>query len=334
MFKAISGIFKKAQIPIVPVTPELLAKREILCKDLQQIYKTQLSLFQDALPRETVESIPLIQHYTSLAKQYKKHLDQIQTEQFLNEGFKEESFVDLINKQLDYTVSELEIINSKIQYCDLKILDESYSDDIERFFTNYHKNRISKSYILKTYLYPEPLLTSQNSRLLLDEAIETTSRMLSLNDYPVPKFTIMNTHHEVPSAYCISAHIVHVMFELFKNATIPSMLRNQPIQIGIYADVNNPDLVVFEIKDNGGGMPKSMLKKIWQFHYTSSNDTERDVIHGFGMGLPLCKVFAEFNYGSIKLVNIEDHGVTVYLKLPTNATNPQKPSEPALGIYE
>ncbi|TID31188.1 hypothetical protein CANINC_000235 [Pichia inconspicua] len=334
MFQRLSGFFKKAPVPIIKVTPELLLKRETLCNDLQQIYETQLNLFANALPPDTVKNVPLIEHYTSLADEYKRHLSEIKNGNYISKEFTEELFVDLINKQLDYTVSELEIINSKIQHSDLKNLDEAYDKDIDRFFTDYHKNRISKSYLLKTYLYPDPLLTSQNSRLLLDEAIKTTSKMLSLNDYPIPKFNIMNSHSEVPSAYCISAHVVHIMFELFKNATIPSMVRNQPIQIGIYSDVNNPDLVVFEIKDNGGGMPNSMLKKIWQFHYTTSNDNDRDVIHGFGMGLPLCKVFAEFNYGSIKLVNIEDHGVTVYLKLPTHATNPEKPSEPALDLYE
>lgn len=330
MFKTISGLFKKKPVPVVPVTPELLAKRESLCKDLHNIYKTQLHLFNKTLDAETIEKAPLVKHYLSLGEQYEKHFDQIHTGDFLNKEFSEESFVSLINQQLDYTVSELEIINSKIIHSDLISLDKAYSDEIDKFFTNYHKNRIFKSFILKKYLYPKPLLQSQNSRLLLDEGIKTTSRMLSLNDYPVPKFNIMNTSSEVPAAHCISAHIVHIMFELFKNATIPSMVRNQPIQIGIYADVNNPDLVVFEIKDNGGGMPTSMLKKIWQFHYTTSNDTDRDSIHGFGMGLPLCKVFAEFNHGSIKLVNIEGQGVSVYLKLPINPINPECPTEPAM----
>jgi signal transduction histidine kinase len=317
MFKSLSFLFKKSPPKVIPVTPDLLHKRQIVCQNLEKIYKTQISLLSHALPQETVNRIPLIQHYTGLLQQYYDQLDQLEDKNIENTEFTEEKFLEILNKQLDSKVSELELINLLIKPNDLKSLNENYSPEIDSFFYNYHTNRISASYALKEYLYPKPLLQIHNANSILKQAIKTTSQMLSLNDYPIPKFDISKSESGSDiNVYCISPHLVHIIFELFKNATIPSLTHGKPIKLSIYPEKDNENNIIFEVKDNGGGMPNESLNKIWQFHYTTTKDKDRDPIHGFGMGLPLCKVFTEFNDGSLELVNKEGDGVTIYIKIP------------------
>ena len=329
MFKLVSSLFKTAPVPVVPVTRELLQRRSSLCSKLQHIYKAQIGVLSNALPRETVDRVPLLKYYTSFEQQYLDQLSELENDELEKTDFAEEKFLALINKQLDSKVLELESINQRITPSDLKLLDENYSKQIDAFFSHFHTNRIAASFELKEYIYPEPLLQVHDAKDVVDQAVKTTSQMLTLNDYPVPKFKQVPAASASPTSdgdlcvYCIAPHVVHIMFELFKNATLPSITHGKPILISIYGDESDPSTIVFKIKDNGGGMPPSMVRKIWQFHYTTTQDNDRDPIHGFGMGLPLCKVFAEFNDGSLTLVNEEGDGVTVYLKLPRGVRKSQ-----------
>lgn len=315
MFKSLTKIFQKKAVAVIPVTPDLVCKRRALCTNLEHLYETQIALLSKTSVKAS--TIPLVKHYLELLPQYQTQLEQLKSNDYTKDDFPEETFLEVINKQLEMKVSELESINLKITPSDLKNLDENYSAKLDQFFYHFHTNRISASYALKEYVYPEPLLQEYNSRAVVERAIKTTSQMLSLNDYPVPKFELVGSEvAESPKIYCVSPHIVHIMFELFKNATIPSLTHSTPICIEVYADREDPNMITYEIKDHAGGMPASMVKKIWQFHYTTSKANDRDPIHGFGMGLPLCKVFAEFNDGSLELLNKEGDGVTVYLKIP------------------
>lgn len=321
MFKFVSSMFKTAPVPVIPVTRDIINKRHHLCVNLEHIYKTQIDLLTNSLSKDLINKIPILQYYTSFSNNYINQLKEINNKELNQIEFPEEKFLSIINKQLDSKVLELESINSMIQPNDLKSLDDNYSNQIDSFFFHFHTNRISASFELKEYLYSQPLLKIYNAKSVLNEAIKTTSQILTLNDYPIPKFKQIENINPNLKVYCISPHIVHIMFELFKNATLPSITNNKPILIDLKTDENDPDSIIFEIKDNGGGMDDSMVKKIWQFHYTTTKANDRDPIHGFGMGLPLCKVFAEFNDGSLTLINKKGDGVTVLLKLPRGIEN-------------
>ena len=313
MFKSFLSAFKTAPAKVVPVTPELIQKRKQLCTNLGNIYKSQIGVLTSSLPQTTVDSTPLIGYYTSLTEQYETQLKQLENANNESLKYAEEDFLRVINAQLDHKVMELEEINSSIKQDDLKSLDKHYNGAIDKFFFDFHTNRIRASYVLKGYIYQTLLLQRHNSLSLLKDAIKTTSNCLSLNDYPIPSFKVDKTNTEL-DVYCVSPHVVHILFELLKNSTIPSITHGKPINLSVIdEDLKN---IVIEVKDNGGGMPCSMVEKIWQFHYTTSNAADRDPIHGFGMGLPLCKVFAKFNNGDLTLINKEGTGVTVLLKIP------------------
>ncbi|GMG41587.1 unnamed protein product [Ambrosiozyma monospora] len=120
------------------------------------------------------------------------------------------------------------------------------------------------------------------------------------------------------SIECIPPHIQHIIFELLKNATIPSLKTKTPVTISYYPHEEAPqEKVVIKLSDLGGGLKdESLIDKIFHFHFTTTPRNSKDEVNGFGMGLPLCKVFALFNQGDLKLVNNPNVGVDLFITVP------------------
>ena len=88
--------------------------------------------------------------------------------------------------------------------------------------------------------------------------------------------------------------------------------------------------VTIKIADKGGGVPRSILDKMWTFaHSTASdeivqskeNDTsfETDEFSGGnirGFGLPMARIYARYFGGELTLKSMEGYGVDAYLYLP------------------
>ena len=87
--------------------------------------------------------------------------------------------------------------------------------------------------------------------------------------------------------------------------------------------------VTIKIADRGGGMPRSVTKRIWTFaHSTLSQegrtredkyDFGRDEFTGGhirGFGLPLARIYARYFGGEVTIKSMEGYGVDAYLYLP------------------
>lgn len=91
--------------------------------------------------------------------------------------------------------------------------------------------------------------------------------------------------------------------------------------------------VTIKIADKGGGVPRSVIDKMWTFaHSTLSNDSNNDTHFeideftggsvkgkGFnirGFGLPLARIYARYFGGELTLKSMEGYGVDAYLYLP------------------
>ncbi len=72
---------------------------------------------------------------------------------------------------------------------------------------------------------------------------------------------------------------------------------------------------VFSVSDNGGGIPKERIGKIFEPFYTTSNLSD-DKQRGMGLGLSICKSIVEAHRGSIKVKNNNEGGATFTVTLP------------------
>ncbi len=89
--------------------------------------------------------------------------------------------------------------------------------------------------------------------------------------------------------------------------------------------------VTIKIADKGGGVPRSVINKMWTFAHSTSdtdevqsmeNDTgfETDAFSGGknirGFGLPMARIYARYFGGELTLKSMEGYGVDAYLYLP------------------
>jgi len=138
-------------------------------------------------------------------------------------------------------------------------------------------------------------------------------------------------------------HLHYMLAELLKNscrATIQQHERQQnedsaagtlksseeqlsPIRVVI---VTGDEDVTIKIADKGGGIPRSLMTKIWKFGQSigrpedeshtafGKNEVAGAKIGGFG--LPLARIYAQYFGGELNLKSMEGYGVDAYLHLP------------------
>jgi len=158
-------------------------------------------------------------------------------------------------------------------------------------------------------------------------------------------------------------HLQYMLVELLKNsckATVMKHRRHRPDSDSSNNNISEDDIieeaiskreklppiriviakgaedVSIQISDRGGGVPRSVMRQIFQFGYigksynTFSNDIipnslleesdfGKDIITGEcmrGFGLPLARIYARYFGGELTLKSMEGYGLDAYLYLP------------------
>jgi pyruvate dehydrogenase kinase 2/3/4 len=137
----------------------------------------------------------------------------------------------------------------------------------------------------------------------------------------------------------IEGHLYHVLFELLKNSIRATMEHHlgqdvfPPIKV-IIAD--GQEDVTLKIADEGGGIPRSSLPKIWTYMFTTATIPPEaliqeeyhpgggsehpravgmDPLAGFGYGLPLSRLYARYFGGELSVASMEGFGTDAYVHL-------------------
>lgn len=104
--------------------------------------------------------------------------------------------------------------------------------------------------------------------------------------------------------------MIQVIINMIKNSEDVLLLRDIPnprIEIECY---DNKDSITIKIADNGGGIDKKIMDKIFDPYFSTKQS-----LNGTGLGLYMCKLIIEkHNKGTIKAINTED-GVAFYITL-------------------
>jgi signal transduction histidine kinase len=198
-------------------------------------------------------------------------------------------------------------------------------------------------------LYRLPDTTAEEKEFLLESmeenthtAVETLRTLLNWGKAQIKGITLEQT-------YFNATEVIKNKLNLFRIAVKRKHLiivNNLPEETNIYADINHfkfitrnlllnavkfskeggtieinalkyqqPEYVIFSIKDNGIGMEKDKLQQIFQPFATSTNGTANE--KGNGIGLLLCKEYANENGGDIWAESKIDVGSTFYFALKT-----------------
>jgi len=113
-------------------------------------------------------------------------------------------------------------------------------------------------------------------------------------------------------------HLTNVIFNLLDNA-LKYRREEVPLRLEI-ATKNDGEHIILSIEDNGIGIKKEDLHKIFERFYRVHTGNRHDV-KGFGLGLAYVKSIVGIHHGSIHAESIYGQGTNFVITLPTIKTN-------------
>ncbi|CAG9463186.1 unnamed protein product [Pedinophyceae sp. YPF-701] len=129
----------------------------------------------------------------------------------------------------------------------------------------------------------------------------------------------------------VPGHLHHMLFELVKNSLRAVQDRFEdadfdPPPIRVVVAEGSEDITI-KVSDEGGGIPRSGLPRIWTYLYTTARTPVADqedamadgngpvVLAGYGYGLPISRLYARYFGGDLSVLSMEGYGTDAYLHL-------------------
>jgi pyruvate dehydrogenase kinase 2/3/4 len=158
---------------------------------------------------------------------------------------------------------------------------------------------------------------------------------------PVIEIVDCTNQNEAAQNFTYVPHHLHYMVaELLKNSCRATIRKYQEMKSR--GDPNTTTLskirviivkgeedVTIKVADKGGGIPRSLMNKIWKFAHSTASEDELRTDFGTdisgarirGFGLPLARIYARYFGGELTLKSTEGFGLDAYLHLPRLGTN-------------
>lgn len=110
--------------------------------------------------------------------------------------------------------------------------------------------------------------------------------------------------------------IEQVIINLLENAVLHGGTTSQ-IQLSIFVEKN---FAVFEVKDNGRGIPKEILPHIFEGDFRHSFEESGDKKKNMGIGLSVCRTIIQAHNGTMRAYNSKTGGAVFRFTLPLDTT--------------
>ncbi|XP_024242410.1 pyruvate dehydrogenase (acetyl-transferring) kinase isozyme 2, mitochondrial isoform X1 [Oncorhynchus tshawytscha] len=151
---------------------------------------------------------------------------------------------------------------------------------------------------------------------------------LSSPDLMLQEINVNNRKQPISIVY-VPSHLYHMLFELFKNAmraTIDnheSSNRLPPIQVMVA--IGGEDLSI-KVSDRGGGVPFRKIENLFSYMYSTAPTPERGEhsqtpLAGFGYGLPISRLYAQYFQGDLQLYSMEGYGTDAVIHMKALSTD-------------
>ena len=130
----------------------------------------------------------------------------------------------------------------------------------------------------------------------------------------------------------IPTHLHYILLELLKNAMRATVEKHGiysdlPPVVVIIADSPDNEDIVIKVADEGGGIPRSQIDKIWSYLFTTADpqiqegfigdkDHSSDSpLAGLGYGLPISRSYARYFGGDLDILSMEGFGTDAFVHL-------------------
>jgi len=236
---------------------------------------TELKRAQNELRASEEQKRESLRQFTlKLAHEIKNPLASIKSSAQLVAAFKNETDPQI--------AKHMEIINRNVDVC----------------------NKVIRNLYSYTHLYGNQLEEKDASVLIHNLHIFLQEKMV---EYPNLKIAV-KVAENLPQIYIDEFHLAQAFYNIITNA-IEAMSGKGKLSINIQTNARNKTLT-FECKDNGAGIPKNDLSKIFQPFYSTKSK-------GFGIGLTSAREIIENHHGNITVTSTPKRGTTFKVILPT-----------------
>ena len=238
-------------------------------------------------------------------------------------------------------------LRASLQGKDFNSMQETH-DFLDRFYVSRIGIRVLIGQYLALRQPPVPhyigIVCTQTSPFeIVKRAIDDASFMCT-RKYGESPDVIITGRLDLTFPY-VPTHLHYIMLELLKNsmrATVDwyglDVDSYPPIKV-IIADGKENEDVVIKVSDEGGGIPRSNVPKIWSYLFTTADPTiQEGIIHldqntdhsidaplaGLGYGLPISRSYARYFGGDLSIMSMEGFGTDAFVYL-TRLGNSREP---------
>jgi len=128
----------------------------------------------------------------------------------------------------------------------------------------------------------------------------------------------------------IPSHLHHMLFELLKNS-MRAVVESRGLdeerlpRIRVVLSEGAEDVTI-KVSDEGGGIPRSGIPRIWTYLYSTAKPPDLDgywqaqapaypPFAGLGYGLPISRLYSRSFGGDLQVISMEGYGTDAYLHL-------------------
>lgn len=167
--------------------------------------------------------------------------------------------------------------------------------------------------VLQMSMFDKKKVTFKKKELNLNELVETVANTFTLRVEHTGGHikTVLNAVY--PTIYVDEVHFTNVIFNLLDNA-VKYKHPDRGVELSIRT-WNDKDRLFLSIEDNGLGIKKENLKKIFEKFYRVHTGNVHDV-KGFGLGLAYVKNIVSQHKGEINVKSEKDKGTIFIISLP------------------
>lgn len=167
--------------------------------------------------------------------------------------------------------------------------------------------------VLQMSMFDKKKVTFKKKELNLNELVETVANTFTLRVEHTGGHIKIILKAVYPTIYVDEMHFTNVIFNLLDNA-VKYKQPDKALELTIRT-WNNKERLFFSVKDNGMGIKKENLKKIFEKFYRVHTGNVHDV-KGFGLGLAYVKNIVYQHKGEINVKSERNEGTTFIISLP------------------
>lgn len=167
--------------------------------------------------------------------------------------------------------------------------------------------------VLQMSMFDKKKASFKKKELNLNEMVESIANTFTLRVEHTGGHITTSLKAVYPLVYVDEVHFSNVIFNLFDNA-IKYKHPDKSVEL-LIRTWNNNERLFFSIQDNGIGIKKENLKKVFEKFYRVHTGNVHDV-KGFGLGLAYVKNIVRQHKGEIHVKSEKDKGTTFIISLP------------------